>query len=280
MRPRFQLSNHFVSASVVLSGVFLLAGVSAASAAPANDNFANAATLRVGSSVKGTINGATKQRGEPRHASSIANRSVWYRLRSARKVAVGLDTCRSNFDTVLAVYTGRTLRSLKAVEFNNDACGGGSRVTFTARPGRTYRIVVAGFVGRGQFTLKAKKVDVPPNDDFVDAVPLQLDTPIVATTRGGTRELGEPEHVGVAHTVWFRLTVPTAARINLDACNGSRPSLTIYTGRRVDALTKVAGGYGCSHRFNAEAGKTYRIVAENSGSGASFRLTATALAAP
>lgn len=280
MRPRVQLRSLFVAASVVLSGVFLLAAVSTASAAPANDSFANAATLRVGSSVKGTINGATKQRGEPRHANSIANRSVWYRLRSTRKVAVGLDTCRSNFDTVLAVYTGRTLRSLKAVEFNNDACGGGSRVIFTARPGRTYRIAVAGFVSRGQFTLKAKRVDVPPNDDFVDAVPLQLGTPIVATTRGGTRELGEPEHVGAAHTVWFRLTVQTAARINLDACNGYRPSLTVYTGRRVDALTKVAGGYGCSHRFDAETGKTYRIVAENSGSGGSFRLTATALAAP
>jgi hypothetical protein len=178
---------------------------------------------------------------------------------------------------VLAVYTGRKLRSLKRVEFNNDACGDGSRVTFTARPGRTYRIAVAGFASSGQFTLKAKKVDVPPNDDFVDAVPLELGARIVATTRGATRELGEPEHAaGAAHTVWFRLTVQAAGTIKFDACNGSRPSLTIYTGRRVDALRRVAGGFGCTHRFDAEAGRTYRIVAENSGTGGSFGLTATA----
>ena len=278
LRRRFRCLA--VLASVV-PAVLLLSVASPASAAPGNDNFARAATLRVGASAKGTISGATKQRGEPRHANSIASHTVWYRLRSKSKTAVALDTCTSSFDTVLAVYTGRALRSLKPVEFNIGGCGRGSRVTFTARPGATYRIAVAGFVNTGRFTIKAKRVDVPPNDDFVDAVPLQLDTPIVATTRDATRELGEPRHAaGAAHTVWFRLTAQAAGTIELDACNGYRPSLTIYTGRRVDALTRVAGGFGCTHRFNAEAGRTYRIVAENSRTGGSFRLNATGPAAP
>jgi len=260
----------------IMAGV-LSAGAAAsnAAAAPANDDFAQAATLRVGASAKGAMNGATTQRGEPRHANSIAGHSVWYRLRSKRKVAVGLDTCTSNFDTLLAVYSGRSLRSLKQVEFNNDACGDGSRVTFTARPGRVYRIAVAGFVSSGKFTLKAKKVDVPPNDDLADAVPLTPGTPTVATTRNATRELQEPAHAaGAAHTVWFRLSVEAAGRIQLDACNGYSPSLTIYTGRRVDALKRVASGYGCSVELDVEAGRTYRIVAENSWTGGSFRLTA------
>jgi hypothetical protein len=262
--------------SIIIAAV-LSAGAAAsnAAAAPANDDFAQAATLRVGASVKGAINGATRQRGEPRHANSIASHSVWYRLRSRRKVAVGLDTCTSSFDTLLAVYSGRSLRSLKQVEFNNDACGDGSRVTFTAMPGRVYRIAVAGFVGSGRFTLKAKKVDAPPNDDFADAVPIRLGTPTVATTRNATRELREPAHgAGAAHTVWFRLSAQAAGRIELDACNGYSPSLTIYTGRRVAALTRVAGGFGCRHGLDVEAGRTYRIVAESSRTGGSFRLTA------
>jgi hypothetical protein len=268
-----------LAVSVVIAAILWAAGnASDAAAAPRNDHFAQAATLRVGTSVNGAINGATAQRGEPRHANSIADHSVWYQLRSKRKRAVGLDTCKSNFDTLLAVYSGRSLRSLKEVEFNNDACGAASEVIFTARPGRTYHIAVAGFVSRGKFTLRARKVDVPPNDDFADAVALTLEAPIVATTGNATRELREPRHgAGAAHTVWFRLSVQTAGTIGFDACNGYSPSLTFYTGRRVDALTRVAGGYGCRHRLDVVAGRTYRIVAESSGGGGSFRLTARAV---
>src|SRR5215210_6087882 len=133
-----------------------------ASAAPRNDDFDNARSIRVGAALEGTIDGATKQPGEPRHARTLAARSVWYRFRAKRSVTVSLNTCGASFDSVLAAYTGRSLHSLKLIKYNNDGCdvvgGGGSRIAFGARRGQTYWIAVAGFAPRGTFRLKVARL--------------------------------------------------------------------------------------------------------------------------
>lgn len=257
----------------------LLAVAPAASAAPRNDDLGDATRLRVGQTVRGNVNGATSQSGEPRHANSLANRSVWYKLSARRRTTVLLSTCRTNFDTVVAVYTGRSLRRLRTIEFNNDGCGGnsGSRVTFTARPGKTYRIAVAGFTASGSFRLSATRISVPPNDDFQDAVPMTLGGAISGTTRNATRELGEPGHqFNGSHTVWFRFTVAAPTVVEVSTC-GASP--TVYTGSRVSALTRVApiSGSGCTEQFAAQPGTTYRIVAESGGSGGSYRFSTRAV---
>lgn len=240
----------------------LLAMAPSASAAPRNNNFANATTLRVGQTLKGNINGATKQAGEPRHAGSLANHTVWYRLRVSSKRAVLVSTCSASFDTVLAVYTGRSLRNLREIEFNNDGCGDGSRVTFTARAGKTYRIAVAGFVDRGTFRISAKRISVPPNDDFADGVPIAVGEGLTGTTRNGTRELREPG--SGAHTVWHRVRVDTARNVTLDACNNGYANITVYTGSAVDKLTRVTGG-SCSIRLAAQPGITYHLQLAGNG---------------
>ena len=117
---------------------------------------------------------------------------------------------------MLAVYTGRSLGRLRKVEFNNNGCGKRSRVTFTARPGRTYRIAVAGFAAGGAFRRSASRIRVPPNDDFADAPAMTLGEAFSGSTRNATRELGEPRHeFNGSRTVWFRLTVtaPTAVEV-------------------------------------------------------------------
>ena len=266
-----------------LTSVGLLAGASPAAAAPRNDDFAHARTLRVGTTVKGNVNGATRQRGERRHADSLASRSVWYRFRAKRKVTLSISTCRSTFDSVIAVYSGRSLRGLREVDFNNDGCGrraGGSRVIFTARRGRTYRIAVIGFTPRGKFRLNVASVPVPSNDDFADAAPLQLDSVVAGTTRDATRELREPRHNFMnAHTVWFRLRVDSASVVRLDSCGRSEPGIAVYTGGRVNRLTPVAvttrtHDSHCSIQFAAQPAVTYRLALEDgdNGSGA-FRLS-------
>jgi hypothetical protein len=252
----------------------LLAAAPGAFAAPRNDDFGDAVRLRVGHDVRGNINGASKQRGEPRHAGSLATHSVWYRFRSRRKVSIVLGTCSTSFDSVVAVYSGRRLRGLREVDNNNDGCGfgGGSRVSFTARRGKTYYIAVVGFTGSGRFKLTVDRIFPPPNDDFADAVRVAPGTGITASTRSATRELHEPRHdAGAPHTVWFKTSVSGPSVLHLNACNGSSPSLTVYTGSSVSGLTRVAGA-GCSTTFSATPGVTYRIVAENSGSGGSFRI--------
>jgi hypothetical protein len=273
--------------ALALAGGAVAGGPASASAAPSNDDFGDAVPLRIGSEVQGSVNGATRQRGEPRHAESLARRSVWYRFHARRKVTVLLGTCKSNFDTVVAVYSGRRLSSLRPVDFNDDGCGSigaGSRVSFTARRGRTYRIAVVGFSPRGRFTLSVSRVNAPPNDDFVDAARISLGSTVSGTTRNATRELHEPRHNGEEAdlTVWFKLTVAVARPVELNTCgSGFDTVLAVYTGRAVDRLTEVTSNdddCGLSSRvtFGAEAGVTYRIaVAEYGGhrSGA-FRLTA------
>jgi hypothetical protein len=268
--------------AAALTSVALLAGASAAAAAPRNDDFAQARTLRVGTTVKGNVNGATRQRGERRHADSLARRSVWYRFRAKRKVTLSLSTCRSTFDSVIAVYSGRSLRALREVDFNNDGCGrrgGGSRVIFTARRGRTYRIAVIGFTPRGKFRLKVASVPVPSNDDFADAAPLPLDRVVAATTLHATREVREPRHnFRHAHTVWFRLRVDSASVVRLDSCTRSEPGIAVHTGRRVDRLTPVPVATRtldshCSVQFAAQPGVTYRLALEDGEYPGAFRLS-------
>jgi hypothetical protein len=263
--------------ALTLTTAALLGSAASASAAPRNDDFGDAIKLRLGTDVKGNVTGATNQRGEPRHADSLAKRSVWYRLTSKRKVTVLLGTCKSNFDSVVAVYSGRRLRGLREVDFNNDGCGrsgAGSRVSFTARPGVTYRIAVVGFTPSGRFTLTVDRIFTPPNDDFVDAVRLAPGMQLSASTRGATRELREPAHAfNSPHTIWFKLTVATPTHIRVGACNGSFPDFRVYTGSSVSHLTRVGQDGGCDVEFDALAGTTYRIVAEDGGSGGGFRLT-------
>jgi hypothetical protein len=253
-----------IASLALVVGVLCAVFTTPASAAPSNDDFGDARALRLGAEVAGTVNGATRQRGEPRHAQSLASRSVWYRFRARRKTTVLLGTCRSNFDTVVAVYSGRRLRSLRAVDFNNDGCGeigAGSRVSFTARRGRTYRIAVAGFRPSGRFTLLVNRLNAPPNDDFVDAAPLRVGGPSVAgTLRNSTRELREPLFEGETSTVWFRLRVAQQTVVELSACEvGADPYLAVYTGRRLSHLRRIVAARDCVVQFTAKADITYRI---------------------
>jgi hypothetical protein len=142
------------------AAALLLTAPSALAAAPANDNFANAVAITgAGGSIAGTNVDATAELGEPAHAGDGPNASVWYRWSAPASGTTTIDLCGSDFDTLLAVYTGSTVGSLTAVASNDDsldsACGyGSSRVTFDAVAGTAYSIAVDGFNGdTGSFQL-------------------------------------------------------------------------------------------------------------------------------
>lgn len=255
--------------------------VPAASAAPANDNFANAKTLRLRQNVTGSFNGATKQPGEPRHAKSLATHSVWYRLRVERKFTVAVNTCNTSSDTVIAVYAGRSVRGLEVVQYNNDGCNRtarGSRVTFQARRGVTYRIAVAGFTDKGTFRIGAFRLSVPANDYFADAVAVTVGEGVSGNTVNATRELGEPRHKSNrVHTVWFKLSVPTATLVEVTACNIQ--GVTTYTGNSLRSLTRVTPttSLPCGEQFQAQPGITYHVVLESGGVGTGYRFSTRAV---
>jgi hypothetical protein len=135
---------------------------------PANDNFANAQSIGgSAASVSGTTKSATRETGEPDHYTSNpadadwwrGEHTVWYSWKAPDSGPTNIDTCQANIDSILAVYTGTDLSNLsRVVDNNNDRCGGGwgSRVTFIAQGGTTYRIAVgdAGGLQENTFTLK------------------------------------------------------------------------------------------------------------------------------
>ena len=117
-------------------------------APPANDNFPGTTLSGLPISGTGSNVGATKQAGEPNHAGNSGGASVWYSWTAPSSGPVTVDTCESDFDTLLGVYTGAAVNSLTGVASNDDSCGTRSQVGFAATMGTTYRIAVDGSNGQ------------------------------------------------------------------------------------------------------------------------------------
>ena len=120
----------------------------------ANDSFADSLVLAGATgSVTGTNAGATKEPGEPVHAGNAGGASVWYRWTAPSTGLATFKTCSSNFDTMLAAYTGSSVGALTQVASNDDSWFGcslfatQSRVQFLAVAGTTYRVAVDGLDG-------------------------------------------------------------------------------------------------------------------------------------
>jgi hypothetical protein len=115
---------------------------------PTNDDFSDAQLLSGDSGAfAGTTVGATKELGEPDHAGNSGGASIWYRWVAPSNGPMTIDTCDSDFDTILAVYTGTSVATLTAMASNDDACGALSRVSFLAVAGTAYDIAVDGYYG-------------------------------------------------------------------------------------------------------------------------------------
>ncbi len=251
---------------------------------PANDDFANSGLLSgdLPLTETGTNVGAIKEAGEPDHAGNPGGASVWYRWTPAASGPVSINTCGSDFDTLLAVYTGSGLATLSEVASSDDGtCGSQSSVEFAAVAGETYRIAVDGFRGpggveRGSISLT---IDVahepPPNDDFEDAeaVTGALPVEVQGENLGATKQIGEPDHGGNpgGASVWYEWTAAASGQVAIDTCGADFDTLMgVYTGSALDALTEVGGdddgcgetGAGSLVTFVADAGVTYRIAVD------------------
>ena len=121
-----------------------------------NDDFENRATLSGNySSVSGTNSQSTAEAGEPAHVGQLASRSIWWTWTPSYSGAATISTLGSQFDTLLAVYTGQSLATLSPVA-SDDQSGGNntSQVVFQAVVGTSYQIAVDGYQGAaGQVAL-------------------------------------------------------------------------------------------------------------------------------
>ena len=262
-----------------LRGIGVLLGLAAAlvlpavanAAAPPNDDFANAFELTGRFAfVDGTNVDATKQvPDEPDHAGNAGGASIWYRWTAPTAGRATVSTCGSEFNTLLAVYTGDELANLEESGSNNDSpdCDNRSSVSFDAAAGTTYRIAVDGFDGATGAVFLSLSL-APANDDFANAEQLSGETGSVnGTTIGASMEVGELDHLGYAwNSVWFDWTAPSSGWTTFETCGSAFDTvLAVYTGSDVAALGSVAGnddacGLESRVHFQAVAGTVYRLA--------------------
>ena len=118
-----------------------------ASVGSINDTFTSSVALTGNSGQAGGTNvGATKETGEPDHAGNTGGTSIWWQWTAPVSGQVTLDTHGSDFDTLLAVYTGTAVGNLTAIAANDNdgSTNGNSGLLFQAQAGIQYYIVVDG----------------------------------------------------------------------------------------------------------------------------------------
>lgn len=249
----------------------------AAPTPPANDAFGaatNIATLD-GLDVWGSTGGGSRQTGEPSHGIGP---SSWWKWTAPAKQKVTVSTIGSNFDTILAVYTGSAVNALTQVKYNNnaDATTTSSSVTFWGLPGVTYRIAVAGKGAKNAGVVHLTAALVPTNTSAAQASPVAVSssrpTFISGSNFDAPTEANEPAAKG-PDSVWWKFTAPSAGAYTIDTVgsmtrtgNPLDTKIAVYSGSAPSALTLVGAdddsGPGAYSKitFNAVAGGTYYLA--------------------
>jgi len=139
---------------------------------PPNDAFAAARTLSgAAGSLSQATAGATTEAGEPAHAGDAGGASVWFTWTAAADGVASFSTAGSDFDTLLAVYTGTSVAALTPADADDDVSDSDktSRVTLVATSGTTYRIAADGWRGASGTLSLAWTAAAPGDPQFLVA---------------------------------------------------------------------------------------------------------------
>jgi hypothetical protein len=246
--------------------------------APTNDLFESRITLTgTNVTVTGHNVGATNQLGEPRHAGSAPAKSVWWSWTAPSAGRVTISTQGSDFDTVLAIYSGTALGSLTEVASDDQSgLNNTSKTAFNSVAGTTYHIAVDGFgQGSGNITLSLSVgtlVSPPVNDNFAQAIALTgRSVSVTGSNENATAEASEPDHTGLPAkaSVWWKWTAPDSGSVTVETAGSDFDTLLgIYTGRTLSELTEVASNdddgnlFTSRARFSATQGQVYFVAVD------------------
>ncbi|MBN8697821.1 MAG: T9SS type A sorting domain-containing protein [Bacteroidetes bacterium] len=240
---------------------------------PANDQCSGAILVTCGSTTTGSTTYATTTNDPTAACSGITPGAagIWYRYVGTGS-SVTFNTCGSNFDTQLMVYTGTCPTPATCVTSNNNStgCSPASEVTFTAANGTTYYIFISGASGaNGNVTLNV--VCPQANDACSGAVAVTCGS----TTNGSTTTAtttGDPTSLcGTtpgAPGVWYAYT-PTAgengATVTASLCGSSYDTkINVYTGTCGSLVCNTGNddycGLSSQVSFVVTTGTTYYIL--------------------
>jgi hypothetical protein len=206
---------------------------------PSNDECAGALTLALG--ANGPYTSALSTTGTPQ-ACGFGSNDVWFRFTPASTADYNIETCASNFDTVIELFSG-SCASLTSIACNDDDCGLQSRVTATLTRNQTYYLLVGGFGGQtGTVNIAVSGGIGYANDECAGALPLGVGINASFTTVGATTStVPGPFGCGSGGSdAWHSFTAPCNGDWVLDTCgSGFDTVLQLYTGS-CGALTSVA----------------------------------------
>lgn len=214
-----------VTYQIVVAGLANAPGGVALNINPAgNDAFASRSPLNGATgSIAGLSVTATREAREPAHAGITGSNSVWFSWRAPATGPVRFDTAGSNFDTVLAAYTGSQLTNLAPIAADNDSGPGRtSRLAFHALAGSNYVIAVDAMSGAAGFFRLNWGPPAPPRFESIVSLP------------GGGVQLQLLGAPGLAYdveaspdldgwTFWTRITNRTGITPLLDPATNNAP---------------------------------------------------------
>jgi len=252
--------------------------------APDNDDFTNPVVISQTPFSYSEFNTcATNEAGEP----DSGGHSVWFSWTPAANQTVVINTKNSDFDTILAVYTGNNVSNLSLVASNDDIILNvykQSQVSFAAVAGTTYQIDVDGYGGAvGTMVLN---VDPPANDDFGSPIILSgVSGQVTGSNFAASKQPFERAHAGDVggHSVWYQWTAPASGPVDINTVGSTyNTTLAVYTGTVLTNLNPIASniddpeGSGLASRvdFWALADTTYLVAIDGFGGAAgNFTLT-------
>lgn len=270
-----------VIATLTLS--WLLISASAATAAPANDNFSNAQVVgpALPATVPASTIGATAEPLEPSISSNTVESTVWFKWTApAVNTPMVVDLCGAGFTgedsptEMIAVRTGIALNTLVLTAETVGECS----VRFNAVANTQYKIQVEYRNYEGNFNFKLRKLAPPANDNFATPtiIPPAVPASVNGTTGDSNWEVGEPADLGGSgnsRSVWFSWTAPSTGQFRLDLCTytsivGAANSTTgVYTGNLPAPVAVVPATTNCILDFPATASVNYRIAFSGSFKG-------------
>ena len=201
---------------------------------PANDRFADAQYVDSGvyrfalSSVH-----ATREAGEPHHAGNPGGRSVWMPYVGEISRGLAISTEGSEFDTLLAIYTGDSLSNLTEIASSNDeGTNRWSRVHFDAVRDMQYWIVVDGVDGDGgNIYLDIRYDHMPPRFTRIRAQGDEIELDLICND--GRRFLIESSIDLVAWNPWYSTRESVYGELHVRVPAGTNSAQRFFRARQI-----------------------------------------------
>jgi len=244
----------------------------------ANDQFEDAIELKTiyGSSGPFNLGLSSGEAGEPNHADvSLPLNSLWWKWTAPSDGLFKIKTDGSDFDTTLAAYSGSSLLALDEIASNDDANGLQSEVAISATEGELFYFAVDGYsssIGAAFIEYSFEAADQKPsNDNFADRESYDANQVEMAGTNvGGSRENGEPIHLGESEpesTSWWSFQAPSNSIASVSTIGSNFDTVvSVYKGDTLEELVPIAwndNGLGSLQsfiEFEVEEGAAYSLV--------------------